>query len=280
MTTRHLILGLATVTGWRKWGFFIPCRHAAAAAPREGRGAYPAIEALFAARSGAFIEQIGTLSRYAPLFAQFKAARPPAPRWEQDWFPGLDGAAAYALVRTRRPRLLIEIGCGHSSRFFARAAADEGWTMRQIAIDPRPRAVLDGLGIELVRSTVQAVGEAPFADIGAGDIVSLDGSHILMPGTDVDLFFSKIMPALPPGALVHIHDIFLPDDYPEAWGWRSYNEQQGVAALLPGSVWRVLWASHYVRTRLSEAIAASPLAGLPLPPGAHESSLWLEKMEK
>ena len=107
----------------------------------------------------------------------------------------------------------------------------------------------------------------------------IDSSHILMPGTDVDFLFNHVLPALPAGVLVHIHDVFLPDDYPAEWDWRGYNEQLGVAALLQGGGYRLLWASHYVATRMAEAVAASVAGRLELKPGAHEASLWLEKMQ-
>ncbi|MFX7914564.1 class I SAM-dependent methyltransferase, partial [Acinetobacter baumannii] len=83
---------------------------------------------------------------------------------------------------------------------------------------------------------------AVFAALAAGDVLFIDSSHVLMPGSDVDLLFNQVLPRLKPGVLVHIHDIFLPDDYPASWGWRGYNEQQGVACLLQGG-WRLLWAS-------------------------------------
>jgi hypothetical protein len=273
---RRLALGLATLAG-RRWGFFIPSRHAAAADTAR-HAPYAATEALFAAGVPAFRALIAGAAPLAEALAAIGRDAPaPAPRWNQDWFPGLDAAVAYTVVRTRRPRLLIEVGCGHSTRFFARAAADEGYAIAQLAIDPAPRARLAGLGITWVDATLQGADPAPFARIGAGDIASLDGSHVLMPGTDADLFLNRVMPALAAGALVHLHDVFLPDDYPPAWAWRGYNEQQGIAALLQGRAWRVLWASHFVRTRRPDLLAGSALAALTVPAGAHESSLWLEK---
>src|SRR5262245_31183128 len=65
---------------------------------------------------------------------------PPAPRWNQDWFPRLDAAAAYAMVRALRPKRIVEVGSGHSTRFLARAVADGGLDTRITAIDPEPRA--------------------------------------------------------------------------------------------------------------------------------------------
>jgi hypothetical protein len=77
---------------------------------------------------------------------------------------------------------------------------------------------------------------------------------------------------------VQFHDIFLPDDYPPEWAWRAYNEQLGVAALIQGGAYRPLFASHYVATRMESALGTSSIAGLPVFPGARESSLWLEKL--
>ncbi len=122
-----------------------------------------------------------------------------------------------------------------------------------------------------------AAGMGAFAELAAGDMLVVDSSHILMPGTDVDLLLNRVLPALPSGVLVHFHDIFLPDDYPAGWAWRGYNEQLGVAALLSGGTFEPLFASHYATTRLAEAVAGGVVGRLPLQPGARNSSLWLCK---
>jgi hypothetical protein len=98
-----------------------------------------------------------------------------------------------------------------------------------------------------------------------------------MPGTDVDFLFNRVLPSLPAGVLVHIHDVFLPDDYPSDWDWRGYNEQLGVAALLQGRGYHLLWASHYAATRMADAVTASVAGKLPLMTGARETSLWVVK---
>ena len=86
------------------------------------------------------------------------------------------------------------------------------------------------------------------------------------------------MPALPVGTLVHFHDIFLPFDYPEDWAWRGYNEQQGVAALIQGGAYEILFSSNYVMRRAPEWLTPTPLANIPLTPCAFENSLWLKKI--
>ncbi len=59
-----------------------------------------------------------------------------------------------------------------------------------------------------------------------------DGSHRVFSNSDASVFFLEVMPRLKPGVIVHIHDIALPDDYPEIWSRRLYNEQYALAAML------------------------------------------------
>jgi hypothetical protein len=261
----------------RTCGFLIPCRFADAARSASTTG-YNALAPLFLEAQPRFLDLLDAIESLSPRLLAIGKEPPPAPRWRQDWFPRLDAAAAYAIVKARAPARLVEIGSGHSTRWFARAAADAGHATGIVAIDPAPRATLAGLSIEVVRSTVQEAGEAPFAALAAGDVLSIDGSHVLMPGTDVDIIFNRVLPVLPAGVLAHIHDVFLPDVYPAEWAWRGYNEQLAVAVMLQGRGYRILWSSRWVATRLQSRLQGSVLARLPLLPGAHESSLWLEKL--
>jgi predicted O-methyltransferase YrrM len=199
---------------------------------------------------------------------------PPEPRWDQSWFPRLDGAAAYALVRRARPRRIVEVGSGHSTRMLARAAADAGGGTRITCIDPAPRAVLRGLGVDW-RERVLGADDLPlFEALGPGDIAFFDSSHILWPGSDVDMILNRILPLLAPGVLVHVHDVLLPDPYPSAWAWRGYTEQLGLAGWILGGAFRPVFASHYALTRM-DADTRPAIAALPLPGGALETSLWL-----
>ncbi|MBK8175438.1 MAG: class I SAM-dependent methyltransferase [Rhodospirillales bacterium] len=277
---RSLALGLPTVLGLKQRGFFIPCRFATVAGSSVLPDPfYPVIDTWMTEARPRFDALFDAIDGYAADLAAIDAASAPAPapRWWQDWFPRLDAAAAYALIRSRAPRHVVEVGSGHSTRWFARAVADGGLATRIVAIDPRPRAAINGLGVQVLRCPLQQAGTAPFARLQAGDMLAIDGSHVLMPGTDVDWLLNRVLPALPAGALVHLHDIFLPDPYPAEWSWRGYNEQQGVAALLQGGGWRILWSSRWASTRLTDRLAASVLAAVPLPSDAYESSLWLEK---
>ncbi|MCW5752917.1 MAG: class I SAM-dependent methyltransferase [Alphaproteobacteria bacterium] len=276
---RRIALGLPTLLGLARRGWFIPYRYAAAL-PAPGRvPSYDALAGRLRAAEPAMLELIDMMDDLAAALLAIGDAPPPAPRWTQSWFPGLDAAAAYALVRSRRPALIVEVGSGHSTRFLARALADAGGEGRLLAIDPAPRAVIAGLErVEYHRNTLHAAPAELFARLAPGDMLFIDSSHVLMPGSDVDHLLNRVLPRLPSGVLVHFHDIFLPDDYPAHWAWRGYNEQQGVAPLLHGGGYEILFASHHARQRLGNRLGRSALARLKLPEEALESSLWLRKL--
>jgi hypothetical protein len=212
------------------------------------------------------------IEQYAPALEAIGSLPPPAPRWNQDWFPRLDAAAAYAMVRELRPRRIVEVGSGHSTRFMARAVADGGLDTRITAIDPRPRAVIEGLKVDWVRNPVQSMNSFPVLE--ANDILFIDSSHQMKPGSDVDFLVNRVIPALPKGTRVHFHDIFLPDDYPADWAWRRYSEQQEVASLVEKKLLSVEFSSH---ATIKQEPLEGVLARLPLMPGALESSLWLTR---
>jgi predicted O-methyltransferase YrrM len=255
-------------------GFFIPHRFASRVRPPAG---YPALERHFAAAAAEFGAHLNAAARYLTQFAGF-GGPPPAPRFEQDWFPRLDAALAYTIVRDRSPARIVEIGSGHSTRVMARAIADAGGATRLVCIDPEPRASLAGLAVDWMRRPLQEVSDDALAGMSAGDILFVDSSHVLMPGSDVDRVLGGVLPQLTAGTLVHFHDVFLPDAYPQSWSWRGYNEQTALAPLIAGGGWRLLWSSRWAATRMAEDVAASGLTRLPLLRGAYESSLWLERL--
>ena len=231
---RRLAFGLATVCGLAPRGFFIPYRYAGAIAPLGKRPPYRAVEDLFAAAEPGFAEVLQALESYRgdleAIGSSGNGAPDPAPRWGQSWFPPLDAAVAYAMVRRLAPKAIIEVGSGHSTRFLTRALHDGGIDAAVTAIDPAPRAamqslVANGRPVEWIGGTVQTVDAAVFDALGPGDILFIDSSHILVPGTDVDVLLNSVLPRLPSGVHVQVHDVFLPDDYPEGWAWRGYNDK-------------------------------------------------------
>lgn len=262
--------------GLARRGWFIPYRYLDASPPPQAP--YP--EAAFEAALPEMHATLEAAAAYREAWPRFAGRpEPPTPRFDQDWFPGLDAALLYGLVRARRPRRIVEVGSGHSTRFAAAAIRDEGLDSRIHAIDPAPRAAIERLSplVELTRAPVQAVGFAPFAALAAGDVLFVDSSHVLMPGSDVDILFNRVLPRLPAGVLVHVHDIFLPDPYPADWAWRGYNEQNAAGLLVEGGGYALLAASRYAETRMAADVARLFADLPPSPPGAQAASLWLEK---
>jgi len=273
---RRLRMGLNTLLNIKKQGFFIPYRYADTFPAPETRELYPAVFDVFKSCEPAFEKFLGEMDGYAKIFSEFGKDHPPAPRWEQDWFPRLDGAAAYKMVRDCKPANIIEVGSGHSTRFMVQAINDGNLDTRFTAIDPAPRADISKLPITIHNDIVQNSRVEIFDQLGSGDILFIDSSHIAMPGSDVDFLFLNILPRLPSGVIVHIHDIFLPHDYPQSWEWRGYNEQQVVAPLL-FSGYEVLFSSQYAARQMSEKVDALDIGKIRLPNGAFETSLWLQK---
>ncbi|MCR9071064.1 MAG: class I SAM-dependent methyltransferase [Alphaproteobacteria bacterium] len=268
------LIAIATTLGMAEGGVFVPHRYAASLRPPSS---YPGLEPLFADAEPAMAEVLATIDAFGEIVDRFQGASPPTPRWEQDWFPGLDGAAAYAIVRSGRPRRILEIGSGHSTRFLFRAVTDGGFETEIHCVDPAPRADISALDVRLRRRTLQNTNLLTLPTLEPGDILFIDSSHLALPGSDVDLLFSQMIPALEPGVLVHIHDILLPDAYPEAWAWRAYSEHQVVAAWLAAGGLEPLFSSHYARTRMAERVAASAAGRIPVSADAHETSLWCVK---
>ena len=266
---RRLALGLPTILGLKPRGWFIPHRYAPSLPPPGAQPPYPAIEALFEREQTRFLSVLDAVDAQAVALEGLRTIL------DQAWFPPLDAAVAYALVRQRKPRRIVEVGSGHSTRVLARALAGVG---EIVAIDPAPRADIIGLpGVRIVANTLQTAPADVFDGLQSGDLLFIDSSHILMPGSDVDILFNRVLPRLPAGLLVHIHDIFLPFDYPALWGWRNYNEQQGVLPLLVTGAYAPLFSSVWTERCMAARLAQSVVPRLPQPDGAMAASLWLEK---
>ncbi len=273
-TWRRLRFGVATLLGREARGFFIPYRYASGVTPRD----YPALKPVFRAAEDRMLGLLDAIDARAESLLAIQAGPGPA-RFEQGWFPRLDAAAAYALVRRERPRRIVEIGSGHSTRFLARAVQDEGAATAVTCIDPAPRATLAQLAVQHVPTLLQDADPALIAGLQAGDILFIDSSHVAMPGTDVDRLFLDVLPRLSPGVIVHVHDITLPDAYPAEWAWRGYNEQLLVGTLLQGGAYELLFASHYAARTWPQRIGRGVLGRIPLQPGVPETSLWLRKRD-
>jgi hypothetical protein len=158
-----------------------------------------------------------------------------APGWINDMLPGLDGMILYTLVRTLHPRVYLEVGSGNSTKFVRRAIQDGALSTKIISIDPHPRAEIDVLCDEIIRTPFEDVREQTYIELMSEcDIMFIDNSHRSFTNSDVTVFFTETISALPSGTYYGIHDICLPNDYPEEWNDRFYNEQYLLTSYLLG----------------------------------------------
>jgi predicted O-methyltransferase YrrM len=152
-------------------------------------------------------------------------------------FGGMDALILYCMIRHFEPSLVLEIGSGLSSRLISQAARANGAT-EHVSIDPFPHRILsDGLleHTSLIEKPVEQVGLDVFKGLQGNDILFIDSSHVVRCGGDVNYLFLEAIPRLAPGVIVHIHDIFLPAEYPEEWvkdEHRFWSEQYLLQAFL------------------------------------------------
>jgi predicted O-methyltransferase YrrM len=271
------VLAREGVPGMRAHGVYVPYAYPGTLAPLDEDECLDWLEARFEAAAGVFRERLDEAAAHSARFAAWRHADPDdrnRPRFDQQWFSGLDAAMAYAMVRRLAPRRIVEVGSGHSTRFMARAVADGALHTTLHSIDPVPRRAIDALCNRITRASVTAVPLATFDALEAGDLLFLDGSHALVPGSDVEHLFTRVLPRLAPGVVVHVHDVFLPWGYPRAWHRRAYTEQSALACLLAGGErFDVLCPNAWLRRREPQRVAALEAY---LAPGALESSLWMQ----
>jgi len=160
--------------------------------------------------------------------------------WDNPMFPPLDAMSYYGVIRSRRPARIIEVGSGFSTLMALRAIEKNGHGGIS-CVEPYPSEALvsnEGRLRGLDRRKGQELPTERFAELKAGDVLFIDTSHAVKAGSDVNYLLFNVLPTLRSGVLVHIHDIFLPHEYPEAWFKDVgivWNEQYAVLALLMSS---------------------------------------------
>lgn len=201
--------------------------------PLGGR-AHPDLWTWFDRQRGPCQEAVRAIARHRATLEAIAddTADPYAPHWNQLWFTALDAMALYALVAVRRPPRIVEVGSGNSTKFAARAIHDASLPTTILSIDPQPRAEIDALCDRVIRQPLEHVDQRVFTDLRAGDFLFIDTSHRVFTNSDVTTFFLEVLPKLAPGVVLHLHDIFLPWDYPVQWNKRYYSEQYLLACWL------------------------------------------------
>jgi predicted O-methyltransferase YrrM len=201
-------------------------------------------------------------------------------------FESVDAEILYCMVRNFKPRRIIEIGSGFSTLLTAEALSynkSEGHEAEFTAIEPYPPEFLQKQlphPVNLKATRVQDVPLDVFRQLGAGDILFIDSSHVVKIGSDTLYEFLQILPILAPGVIVHVHDIFLPREYPRSWvlgDYRAWNEQYVLQAFLSGNKdFSILWSGALMHYRYPEKLTAAfqsydPAKNLP-------ASFWMRRI--
>lgn len=175
-----------------------------------------------------------------------------------------DAEMLYSMIRDVKPRRIIEVGSGYTTLLITESIGrnlrdDPKDVCEFTAIEPYPPDYLKPLPLGVTRmlsSRVQTVPIDEFMALEAGDILFIDSSHVAAIGSDVCYLFLEVLPRLAPGVIVHVHDIFIPYDYPREWIRQSrffWNEQYLFHAfLLFNQAFDVLLPTHAVFRRCNQ----------------------------
>ena len=204
--------------------------------------------------------------------------------WNELYEAG-DTEILYAMIRYARPRRVLELGSGFSTMITAAACernAAEGFPADLLAVDPTPRtdiaSSLEGRG-EMELRDANDVSIDRFEELERGDVLFIDTSHTVKLGSEVNRLFLEVLPRLADGVWVHVHDIFLPYEYPRSRLIASgfFNEQYLLHAFLLGNAaWQIevpvyaLW-----RERRDRLVAAIPSLSSAPRDGYFPSAFWL-----
>ena len=233
--------------------------------PRYGHGlpAHEKLLEIIERQRGMYQFWLGKINQFAPQLQTIKKLADEKdasqPGWNNNFLPGLDIMALYTIIAETKPSRYVEVGSGNSTKVAHKAVKDHGLSTKITSIDPYPRAEIDGLAHEIVRKPFEDVDTRWLAELEAGDILFIDNSHRMLPNSDATVFFLETLPALKAGVIVHIHDIYLPYDYPQFMCDRFYSEQYGLAiALLANPVrYQSIFPAYFISedTALSTVIA-------------------------
>src|ERR1700730_1629283 len=156
------------------------------------------------------------------------------PFWNNEFIPTFDAIALALMLLETKAKTVIEIGSGNSTKFLRSAIEFFKVDTMIVSIDPYPRAEVEELCDRTIRKSLENATEEVLEIFPKRPLVFFDGSHRVLPNSDVMVFFLELLPALPSGCVYGIHDINLPYDYFAAMAQRLYTEQYMLDAYLFG----------------------------------------------
>jgi predicted O-methyltransferase YrrM len=229
-------------------------------------------------------ELVAHVAEYAP--PRVPTGNPRDFYLENGLYESGDAELLYAMIRRFAPERVIELGSGMSTLVIADALARREATGEgsHIVCDPYPRAELRAVierVAELRSVSATEIPLAEFSDLQAGDVLFVDTTHTVKVGSEVNRIVLEVLPSLAPGVIVHVHDIYLPWEYPrEFMEERNFfwNEQYLLQAFLAfNEEFEVLFGAHALARRFPGDLAELLPSGAP---GPHPSALWLRRTDK
>ncbi|CUH48314.1 class I SAM-dependent methyltransferase [Ruegeria atlantica] len=221
------------------------------------------------------------VSEYQEHSTSLEALKDPARnktgyRINNGYYDSPDADALYLMIRRFKPKRVIEVGCGNSTRVTRQAIIDSGLQTNVTAIDPYPRADIAHVVDQFEQKRLEEVDPALFEHLESGDVLFIDSSHVVRMSNDVAHLFCRIIPALKPGVVIHVHDVFLPYEYPKRFfydcpGW---GEQYMLHALLQSSAYSMLWPGYYLQQDRPDAVES-----LPFLKAGRAQSIWVQVKE-
>ena len=219
-------------------------------------------------------EQVELLATLAPIIAEMPFPAQPNARYryhlDNPTYGWTDGTILHAMLRHIGPQRVIEVGSGNSSAMLLDTAdgwLDQGDHKVQIRfIEPHPQLLRDLMrpGDEertvIDAVPVQDVPLVVFETLEAGDLLFIDSTHVAKAGSDVNHLYFEVIPRLASGVWIHIHDIFMPFEYPLGWvlEGRAWQEAYLLRAfLMHNDAFRVRWFQSFMWTRHRELVINS-----------------------
>lgn len=203
-----------------------------------------------------------------------------------------DGAVLYSMVREFKPKKILEVGSGFSTCIawaaLQRNKTEDGKSGSIIAIEPYPKPVLkslvskSGSDVTLLQTRVEETETQLFDNLTSGDILFIDSSHVIKIGNDVHYLFLSVLPKVPPGIIIHFHDIRFPYDYPKRWVLKAkkfWSEQYLLQMFLAfNDTFEILFASNYMYDKYPELMVDS-LVGLNNEGDGWPGSFWIRRKD-
>ncbi len=129
----------------------------------------------------------------------------------------IEAGFLHRFVSARRPRRAVQVGAGVATSVTLAAAGSVPYEIELTCIDPYPTPFLRDTGaagrIRLLEEKAQTVIIDVATSLEGGDLLFVDSTHTVKPGSEVNRIILEVLPRLKPGVYVHFHDIYFPYDY-------------------------------------------------------------------